>query len=204
MRRIKRAKPSAAIVIAVVALVAALGSGAVAGVTISKLNQKEKQQVKRLSKKQAKKLDKQIELLPGPEGPKGERGLPGPTEGVTGDSFSGQLTEQVALDQDSFTTTQAGRLLVIKPTSKLIVLCDQVSLGWRAWLQVDGEVVPGSSIDSLTSHVVQSGLTFAGVTASSVAAGEHTAEVAGKCSTGDLDVAGSNDDSGVSAVVLGG
>ena len=217
MRRIKRAKPSPALLVAVVALVAALGGGAVAGVAVTSLNKKETKKVRKIAKNQANKAVKGIPAGPkgdqglagpngvtGGPGPKGEPGLPGPTEGVTGDSFSGQLTEQVALDQDSFTTTQAGRLLVIKPTSKLIVLCDQVSLGWRAWLQVDGEVVPGSSIDSLTSHVVQSGLTFAGVTASSVAAGEHTAEVAGKCSTGDLDVAGSNDDSGVSAVVLGG
>jgi hypothetical protein len=72
MSRIKGRRPSASIIVAVVALVAALGSSAVAGVTISKLNNKEKKQVKRLSKKQAKKLDRKIELLPGPKGPKGE------------------------------------------------------------------------------------------------------------------------------------
>jgi hypothetical protein len=72
MSRIKGSRSSAALLVAVIALVAALGGGAVAGVTISKLNNKEKKQVKRLSKKQARKLDRRIELLPGPKGPKGE------------------------------------------------------------------------------------------------------------------------------------
>jgi len=76
--RIKGIKSSAALMVAVVALISALGGGAVAGVTISKLNKKEKKQVKRISKriskKQARKLDKRIELLPGPNGPKGPKG----------------------------------------------------------------------------------------------------------------------------------
>jgi mevalonate kinase len=76
MARIKGIRSSAALMVAVVALVSALGGGAVAGVTISKLNKKEKRQVKRISrrisKKQARKLDKRIELLPGPKGDAGE------------------------------------------------------------------------------------------------------------------------------------
>lgn len=72
MSRIKRANSSAALTVAVVALVAALGGGAVAGVSISKLDKKEKKQVKRISKKQARKLDKRIELLPGPKGDPGQ------------------------------------------------------------------------------------------------------------------------------------
>lgn len=72
MARIKGIRSSAALVVAVVALVSALGGGAVAGVTISKLNKKETKQVKRISKKQARKLDKRIELLPGPKGETGE------------------------------------------------------------------------------------------------------------------------------------
>jgi hypothetical protein len=76
MARIKAIRSSAALMVAVVALVSALGGGAVAGVTISKLNKKEKKQVKRISKrvskKQARKLDKRIELLPGPKGETGE------------------------------------------------------------------------------------------------------------------------------------
>jgi hypothetical protein len=60
MSRIKGMKSSAALTVAVVALVAALGGGAVAGVTISKLNRGEKKQVKRISKRQARKLDRKI------------------------------------------------------------------------------------------------------------------------------------------------
>ncbi|MGB6424022.1 MAG: hypothetical protein WBF18_01960 [Solirubrobacterales bacterium] len=45
MRRIKQAKPSAALIVAVIALVAALGGGAVAGVAVTSLNKKDKKQV---------------------------------------------------------------------------------------------------------------------------------------------------------------
>ena len=65
MRRIKRTKPSAALIVAVVALVAALGGGAVAGVAVTSLNKKETKKVRKIAKKQAKKLDKKIELTPG-------------------------------------------------------------------------------------------------------------------------------------------
>ncbi len=61
MSRIKGKRPSAALVVAIVALVAALGGGAVAGVTISKLNKKEKKQVTKIAKKEGKKqAEKQI------------------------------------------------------------------------------------------------------------------------------------------------
>lgn len=76
MGRIKRAKPSPAFVVAVVALVAAVCGGAVAGVAVRKLDQNEKKQVRKISKNQASKLDKKIELMPGP---KGEQGDPGAT-----------------------------------------------------------------------------------------------------------------------------
>ena len=66
MRRIKWAKPSPALLVAVVALVAALGGGAVAGVAVTSLNKKETKKVRKIAKKQAKKLDKKIELTPGP------------------------------------------------------------------------------------------------------------------------------------------
>jgi hypothetical protein len=54
MRRIKQAKPSAALVVAVVALVVALGGGAVAGVAVTSLNKKDKKQVTKIAKKEAK------------------------------------------------------------------------------------------------------------------------------------------------------
>ncbi|MBK5115415.1 MAG: hypothetical protein JJE23_00695 [Thermoleophilia bacterium] len=74
--RIKRGKPSPALLVAVVALVAALAGTAIGGVAITALNKQEKKQVKKISKKQAKKLDKRIELTPGPTGDKGD---PGPS-----------------------------------------------------------------------------------------------------------------------------
>ena len=83
MRRIKQAKPSAALIVAVIALVAALGGGAVAGVAVTSLNKKDKKQVTKI----AKKLDKKIELKPGPKGdtgPQGSKGDTGP-QGPKGD-----------------------------------------------------------------------------------------------------------------------
>jgi hypothetical protein len=50
-----KAKPSAALIVAVVALVAALGGGAVAGVAVTSLNKKDKKQVTKIAEKQAKK-----------------------------------------------------------------------------------------------------------------------------------------------------
>ena len=59
MARIKRTRPSPAILISVIALVAALGGSAVAEVaTTSKLNKKEKKEVGKIAKKKA---NKQIE-----------------------------------------------------------------------------------------------------------------------------------------------
>ena len=53
MRRIKQAKPSPALLVAVVALVAALGGGAVAGVAVTSLNKKETKKVRKIAKKKA-------------------------------------------------------------------------------------------------------------------------------------------------------
>ena len=77
MRRIKGAKPSPALLVAVVALVAALAGTAIAGVAVTSLNKKDKKQVKKIAKQQAKKLDKKIALKPGPPGEKGDQGDPG-------------------------------------------------------------------------------------------------------------------------------
>jgi hypothetical protein len=87
MRRIKRAKPSPALLVAVVALVAALGGGAVAGVAVTSLNKKETKKVRKIAKNQANKAVKGIPAGPqgdqGPAGPKGDTGGPGP-KGDTG------------------------------------------------------------------------------------------------------------------------
>ena len=52
--RIKRGKPSPAMLVAIVALVAALAGTAIGGVAITALNKQEKRQVKRIAKKEAK------------------------------------------------------------------------------------------------------------------------------------------------------
>ncbi len=81
MRRIKGAKPSPALLVAVVALVAALGGGAVAGVAVTALNKQEKKQAKKISKKQANKAVKGIPAGPkGDQGPKGDPGANGATD----------------------------------------------------------------------------------------------------------------------------
>lgn len=99
MRRINQAKPSPALLVAVIALVAALGGGAVAGVAVTSLSKKDKKQVTKIAKKQAKKLDKKIELKPGPEGDKGDPGATnvtrrlGPGSALVG---AGQQTSDTA------------------------------------------------------------------------------------------------------------
>ncbi len=103
MRRIKQAKPSPTLLVAVIALVAALGGRAVAGVTVSKLNKKEKEQVKKISKRVSKKsglskterrkarriaTNKAEKAVAGiPAGPKGDPGGQGP-KGDTGPAGS--------------------------------------------------------------------------------------------------------------------
>ena len=62
MRRIKRAKPSPALLVAVVALVAALAGTAIGGVAVTSLSKKDKKQVTKIAKKQGKKqANKQID-----------------------------------------------------------------------------------------------------------------------------------------------
>ncbi len=55
MSRIKHARPSPAILVAVIALVAALGGSAVAEVATTSLSKKEKKQTKKIAKKQVNK-----------------------------------------------------------------------------------------------------------------------------------------------------
>ena len=136
-------------------------------------------------------------------GPKGDTGPVGPTEGTAADGVSGPLTPEVTGDQDDFTTTQAGRLLVIKPVSRQSMICS-AGTPWRMWLKVDGVRVPGSVIVGLPSGVAQYAFTLSGVTSDPVAAGSHTAGVGIDCPTGDFISGAGNSSSGVSAVVLGG
>ena len=204
MRRIKQAKPSAALVVAVVALVAALGGGAVAGVAVTSLSKKDKNQVRKISKKQAKKLDQKIELLPGPKGepgPKGDVGPVGPTEGTATPAVT--ATRNVSKITGSFETTLAGRLLVTASLSRLNFAC-LVGSTFSAWLEVDDVAVPGSELPALPLATDLRGLSFTGVTAESIAAGQHTARVAVDCTSGPDSTSLSADSGGTSVVVLGG
>ena len=87
MPPIKRAKPSPALIVAVVALVAGLAGTAVGGATISALNQQERKQVRNIAKKQAKKQAKKaVNGIPaGPRGETGPRGSTGP-QGPAGEA----------------------------------------------------------------------------------------------------------------------
>ena len=58
MRKIKRTKPSPALLVAVVALVAALAGTAIGGVAVTSLSKKDKKQVTKIAKKQGKKQGK--------------------------------------------------------------------------------------------------------------------------------------------------
>jgi hypothetical protein len=62
MPLIKRAKPSPALIVAVVALVVALAGGAVAGVAVTSLNKREKKVVKRIASKQIRKKEPGLDV----------------------------------------------------------------------------------------------------------------------------------------------
>ncbi len=213
MRRIKRAKPSPALLVAVVALVAALAGTAIGGVAVTALNKQEKKQVKKISKtqakKQARKLDKLIELLPGPQGDQGpagaqgDQGPIGPTEGTSSNgAFLPPADPEETVESDDFDTATPGRLLVIKPVAGLSITCD-TDKAWSVWLEVDGDPLPGSGISSIASGEFLYGLTLSGVTTDPLPAGTHTAAVGVSC---DSTISGGelNTNGGVSAVVLGG
>ena len=91
MRRIKPAKPSPALLVAVVALVAALGGGAVAGVAVTSLSKQETKKVRGIAKKQANKAVKGIPA--GPQGEQGPEGPPGPSTGPAGGDLSGNYPD---------------------------------------------------------------------------------------------------------------
>jgi hypothetical protein len=127
------------------------------------------------------------------------------TKGTSADNFSraGQtLTAEKTIDASPFTTTRAGRLLVIKPIAKVVGDCSNLA-GVSLWIEIDGAAVPGSVIRMNENS--RENFTLAGVTASSVPAGDHTARVAMECSSAATIVAWGFDEVGaVSAVVLDG
>jgi hypothetical protein len=142
--------------------------------------------------------------VPGPQGEQGPQGLPGPTEGTSDDLYSRNgetLVAEFAWDGGDFTTTRAGKLYVSKALDSLMVEC--TAGDWRAWLEVDGERVPGTVYD-LTSGTEYTALSFSGVTTSALAPGDHTALVGTDCPLGNVEEGSVVAMLGVSAVVLGG
>ena len=145
--------------------------------------------------------------LTGPTGPQGligdlgPTGPAGPTEG-TATPFTADPKWATPAGQD-FDTTLAGQAFVTMSVPMLNVECDG-GPSWRAWLEVDDVPVPGNLIDGLPNGVDLYGLTFSGVTASSLAPGSHTATAAFTCHPFDVGAGFYLSPSGVSAVVLGG
>ena len=135
----------------------------------------------------------------GAQGDVGPTGPAGPTEG-TATPFA--ETKLSTIESDDFETTLAGRLLVMKPVSSMRYTCTNGTT-YRAWLEVDDVSVPGSLIAFLPNAVTRYGLTFSGVTADSLAPGQHTAAVVFRCDTAGGATGSVNPASGVSAVVLG-
>ena len=135
-------------------------------------------------------------------GPTGLQGAPGPTEGTATPVVT--ATPNVRRLVGSFETKVAGRLLVTASVSRLNFSGCLVGSTFSAWLEVDDVPVPGSALPSLPLSIDLRGLTFTGVTAESVAAGQHDVRVAVACTSGPDSTNLSMDSGGVSVVALGG
>jgi hypothetical protein len=140
----------------------------------------------------------------GPKGATGPTGPTGPTEGTSADFYSRNavtLTPSTTEDDSTFTTTLAGKVLVIKSLDELVPQCNGQQ--GRLFLLVDGTRVPGAILDEVPSGTVLRGTSFSGVTPGVLAAGSHTASIGlgcqGQSVAGTLVVLGT----AVSAVVLG-
>ena len=136
----------------------------------------------------------------GKDGAEGKQGPAGPTEGTSSDAYTIPASE-TKLDASPFTTTRAGRVLVVKTLAYLQIQCSPVNT-WSAWLVVDGVRVPGTLYELVPSSTTLYGVSLTGVTGR-LPAGSHDAQVAVDCA--GSSVSGLNFPGGqsVTAVVLG-
>jgi hypothetical protein len=139
----------------------------------------------------------------GPKGATGAKGPTGPTQGTSADFYSRNsitLTPDVTTDPNSFTTTIAGKVLVIKSIDVFIPQCGASTA--TIFLMVDGSRVPGTIIESVPSGTSLSGTSLSGVTPGVLAAGAHTASIGLNCNGGSVGGTLTRDGEAVSAVVL--
>jgi len=145
----------------------------------------------------------------GDKGDKGERGEIGPTEGVAAadpeTAAPTGATNQFVFSQNlasTFTTSHAGRLLLLKDFNASISCPTAPSSAWW-WLTLDGAVVTSSFRIVGASATAVGQLSISGVTAQSVPAGNHTLGVQAMCFAGTSGGGSASFYSGGNVVVLG-
>jgi hypothetical protein len=140
---------------------------------------------------------------PGEQGERGPQGEPGPTEGFGLDAFSASLPSEQLVDNESFTTTRAGRLFLAMTIRPVLVDCSLGDPRFFLEIRTDGvdTRVPGAVADvpDNARHSVH----LSGVTSTSVPPGEHEVLARIDCPSGTATNTSVSGDSGVSAIVLG-
>ena len=103
--------------------------------------------------------------------------------------------------ESTFSTSRAAKLLLLKDVSAFMNCPSFPPHAWW-WLTLDGAVVPGS-LRTFPSETTIVPLSFNGVTAQTVPAGQHTLTVGAMCHSGTSFGAGFSLYSGGSVVLLG-
>lgn len=103
--------------------------------------------------------------------------------------------------ESTFSTSRAAKLLLLKDVAAFMDCPSVPSSAWW-WLTLDGAFVPGS-LRTFPSHTTIVPLSFNGVTAQTVPAGQHTLTVGAMCASGTSSGAGFALYSGGSVVLLG-
>jgi hypothetical protein len=138
----------------------------------------------------------------GADGAAGEQGPPGPTEGGSEGVPPDITGDQLDFDEKQFTTGRAGRVYVSRLVAGIEISCSSGG-PWAAWLEVDGERVPGTGVSGVPDDTMLRGLTLAGVTPR-LDAGEHETGVRVGCSPGQTPAPSDPGQFGqVSWIVLG-